>query len=972
MWFNIYAKQNPTKTQSAYNKFAAVVALLGIFGAFGVFVTPQSAKADFASRCSATGVVLCTGFDSFNEVDSFAYGNENGDFLATFNTVNKASGAGSMQFEIPGLTPANSSGGWERVVDEFGNGFGPGETFYVQYRQRFSSAMFNTAMGGSGWKQSEITTTFGGYGDPVEIGLFNQNIAGATRVYKGATVYTPSATVNYVADEWMTFYVRVQIGTWNSANSSISVWAARENQPLTQIVNQSSVTLTENPNDPGSGYNKIILGPNNSNKLATTAHTPAFTWYDELIVSTSPIEDPGLDSQAPTVPTGLAATAVSATQVNLIWNASTDNVGVTSYRVFRNGTQVANPITNSYQNSGLTASTNYNYTVAAVDAAGNVSAQSTSVSVTTPAAPDTQAPSVPTGLTATVISSTQINLTWNASTDNVGVTGYRLFRNSTQIASPTGTSHQNVGLTPATTYSFAVAAFDAAGNVSIQSAAVTATTQAAADTTAPSAPTGLAASVVSSTQINISWNASTDNVAVTGYKVFRNGTEVGTTTTTSYQNTGLTGSTAYTFAVRAFDAAGNNSSQSNTITATTQSAPDTQAPTVPLNFSATAVSTTQINLTWTASSDNVGVAGYRIYRNGSLIETINTTSLQNTGLTPATSYSYTVAAFDAAGNASAQSTAVLATTQTSSGGGGGGGSDTIAPSIPGSLTATAVSAHRINLAWSPSGDNVAVAGYKIFRNGTQVGTTTSTSYQDTGLAVKTTYRYRVSAYDTSNNNSGLSAEAVSTTPNDKTPTISNFSATTTGIVLGQSTTITWDVADATEVIIDQGIGRVPNTGSATVSPRTSTNYVLTANGPEGATVRSVMVNVIDPTAPTTSYRDGTLILDRGTIYITEYGLKRRIVNMAAFNGLGYKLINTVKANITNIREGNPIGTSNMRHTRGNVVLDSTGTVYFMGTDLRYPFPSAQVFLSWGVDFGDIVPMNSFDAAVPIGPIVQMR
>ncbi|MGH8605351.1 MAG: fibronectin type III domain-containing protein, partial [Gammaproteobacteria bacterium] len=91
-------------------------------------------------------------------------------------------------------------------------------------------------------------------------------------------------------------------------------------------------------------------------------------------------------------------------------------------------------------------------------------------------ASDTTAPSVPTGLTATAVSSSQINLSWNASTDNVGVAGYKLSRGGVQIASVTGTSYQNTGLSPSTTYTYTVAAYDTAGNASAQSAGVSATT----------------------------------------------------------------------------------------------------------------------------------------------------------------------------------------------------------------------------------------------------------------------------------------------------------------------------------------------------------------------------------------------------------------------------------------------------------------------------------------------------------------
>jgi chitodextrinase len=90
--------------------------------------------------------------------------------------------------------------------------------------------------------------------------------------------------------------------------------------------------------------------------------------------------------------------------------------------------------------------------------------------------PDTTPPSVPTGLSATAVSSTQINLSWTASTDNVGVTGYDVFRNGTQVGTTATTSYQDTGLTPDTTYSYTVAAYDAAGNVSAQSTAASATT----------------------------------------------------------------------------------------------------------------------------------------------------------------------------------------------------------------------------------------------------------------------------------------------------------------------------------------------------------------------------------------------------------------------------------------------------------------------------------------------------------------
>jgi chitodextrinase len=280
---------------------------------------------------------------------------------------------------------------------------------------------------------------------------------------------------------------------------------------------------------------------------------------------------PAPDTQAPAVPTGLTATAISTTQINLAWNAATDNVGVTSYKVFQGGTQLGTVPGTSASVTALSPGTTYNFTVSACDAAGNCSAQSASVSRATLAvAVDTQAPSVPTGLSATAFSTTQINLAWTASTDNVGVTGYRIFQGGALLATVTGTSASATGLSPGTTYSFTVSACDAAANCSAQSApASRATLPVAVDAQAPTVPTGIAATAFSTTQINLAWSASTDNVAVTGYRVFQGGALLGTVTGTSAAATGLLPGTMYSFTVSACDASANCSAQSTSSSATT-------------------------------------------------------------------------------------------------------------------------------------------------------------------------------------------------------------------------------------------------------------------------------------------------------------------------------------------------------------------------------------------------------------------
>ncbi|HET7766797.1 MAG TPA: FG-GAP-like repeat-containing protein [Burkholderiales bacterium] len=378
-------------------------------------------------------------------------------------------------------------------------------------------------------------------------------------------------------------------------------------------------------------------------------------------VAMIPLTPPTADTTPPTTPTGLAASTVSATQITLSWAASSDDVGVTGYRVYRNGALLITlGAVTTLQNTGLSPSTIYTYTVQAVDAAGNASGQSAAASATTPAASDTTPPSIPTGLVATAVSSSQISLSWVASTDDVGVAGYVVLRNGAPLATLGAvTSYQDAGLAPSTAYSYTVQATDAAGNSSGQSAAASAATPGLPDTTVPSTPAGLVASAVSSSQINLSWSASTDNVGVSGYRVYRGGALLVTLgALTAYQDAGLRPSTAYTYTVQAIDAAGNASAQSFAASATTPAAPDTAAPSVPTGLKGTAVSPSQVNLSWKASTDNVRVAGYTVYLNGAAHATATGTTFQHTGLMPGTTYSYRVSAFDAAGNNSASTAPV--------------------------------------------------------------------------------------------------------------------------------------------------------------------------------------------------------------------------------------------------------------------------------------------------------------------------
>ncbi|WP_029251914.1 glycoside hydrolase family 6 protein [Paraoerskovia marina] len=185
------------------------------------------------------------------------------------------------------------------------------------------------------------------------------------------------------------------------------------------------------------------------------------------------------------------------------------------------------------------------------------------------------------------------------------------------------------------------------------------------DTEAPTAPTGLTAGATTATSVALSWDASSDDTAVTGYEVLVDGTVAATSSSTSTTLTGLSADTSYEVAVRARDAAGNRSSASTAVTVTTDEAAsgtDTTAPTVPGGLGASDVTASAATLSWSASSDDTGVAGYEVLRDGAVVATVTTTSYTDTGLSADTAYSYAVRASDAAGNTSAASAAVSVTT----------------------------------------------------------------------------------------------------------------------------------------------------------------------------------------------------------------------------------------------------------------------------------------------------------------------
>ncbi len=596
------------------------------------------------------------------------------------------------------------------------------------------------------------------------------------------------------------------------------------------------------------------------------------------------------DTTPPTVPTNVTAMAVSPTSINLLWTASTDNVGVAGYQVFRNGTQVGTSPTNSYTDPGLTASTPYSYTVAAYDAAGNVSAQSTPAATATTLPPDTTPPTV--SLTAPAGNSTVSGtVTVSATaTDNVGVASVQFQLDGAnlgvaQTMSPYSIVWDTTTMTN-TNHTLTAIATDNYGNTAISSPVIVTVN----NPIVPPPTTGLlgywpfnedagiVADDVSGNGNNatitgaawvpgyigsaLNFNGTTDEVVAGGI----NGITVGTTFTISaWVNASVTTQTAfgriaetqysgglylgvnaagtsYKFIVNnglgatgtcgtSFGCAEGGTVVSNgwhlitgTYDGTTARLYVDQTQVASDTFTAPASETLQLHI----GASYEGGSGW----NG-VIDEVRLYSMALSAAQISAIYNYT-----------------------------GGPADTTPPTAPTSLTAVGISTSAINLAWAASTDPVGVAGYQVFRNGTMVGTTSSLSYRDTGLATSTMYVYSVTAYDTM----GLiSAPSSVQTGATQAPAISNILPI---LITPSGATVTWSTNEPANGQVVYGLTNGYGSGPAT-STALTTAHGFALTGLSSATQYHFQVQSVDAagnvmlsgdnvftTSPTPSYPVG--------------------------------------------------------------------------------------------------------------------
>ncbi len=353
----IFVKETPSMAKPQLILSVLFMSIIGM-------ISPSRA-ADFNTRCQAPGVVRCFGFDSQAETAPYL---ASGDSTPVVDTTIMASGTGSLKMTVPPNSGANTSGDFSMnftpgslnysKTNLYPIQFGSGEEFYVQWRQRFSPEFLAAHYaGGGGWKQAIIgegdrtgvpaysctdihLVTHNNYYrgfpsmyhscgvkdgayesleiyDPATGDYLLQNAVNCRRsLVNSGSPYIPPC-VGYKTNQWMTFQIHVKIGTWYKndqiyhRDSTVQLWVAEDGKASQLVIDRSPESGTGydlvNLDPTNIKYGKVWLLPYNTGKDSSQTYPTAYTWYDELIVSKSKIQDPSAsgDTQPPAPPTGL-------------------------------------------------------------------------------------------------------------------------------------------------------------------------------------------------------------------------------------------------------------------------------------------------------------------------------------------------------------------------------------------------------------------------------------------------------------------------------------------------------------------------------------------------------------------------------------------------------------------------------------------------------------------------------------------
>ena len=572
------------------------------------------------------------------------------------------------------IKTGNTSWQWEAVPN-------------VARTLNFRMTVRDNKAGGAANNSDDMVVTVNGTAGPFIVNSPNSNVTWASGSTQNVTWNVAGTTGNGV----------------NAANVDIFLSTdGGDTYPITlatNVPNDGSQSVVV-PNNQGSQNRIMVKG---SNHIFFDISNSNFTIAGQVVCNAA-------------VPSGLNASGVNSNSANLTWNAVSGATYDLRYRQTGTTTWITNNVSgNSTSVSGLSSLTQYEAQVRSKCSGGSNSAYSNSISFTTTDVQLNYCASASTNVNDEYISRVQLNTINNAS-------GAQFYSDFTGISTTlTKGTQYTITVTPTwtgTVYSEGYAVWidfnrdgdfvdsgelvwsraatnttPVSGNFTIPAGAVENATRMRVsmkynsiptscesftygevedytvviqsqgpDIIAPSAPANLSASNTTQTTTDLNWSAATDNIAVTAYDVYQGASIIATVSGTSYAVVGLSASTSYAFSVRAKDAAGNVSVASNTVNVTTLNPPDTQAPSVPANLSATNTTQTSTSLSWSSSTDNVAVSGYDVYQGSTVIASVSGTSRQVTGLTANTAYTFRVRAKDAAGNISGYSNTVNVTT----------------------------------------------------------------------------------------------------------------------------------------------------------------------------------------------------------------------------------------------------------------------------------------------------------------------
>ncbi len=504
------------------------------------------------------------------------------------------------------------------------------------------------------------------------------------------------------------------------------------------VINFSDTTVT-----PGTTYNYRVIAVGAGGDSAAS--------------NTSGVVTPVLP---PSAPSGLQVTTTTSGQVDLSWtDSSPDETAFRMERALGAGAFVEIAVLGAdvtgFSDLTVAPATTYSYRIRASNSGGN-SGYSATVVVTTLPLP----PTAPSGLASVAISSSRVDLSWmDVSANEDFFLVERALGNGAfaeiAILGPNVTVYSDTAVAPGSTYSYRVRASNSGGASPYSASSVVST-----PILPPSSPSGLSVLAVAPTQVNLSWLDNSSDEA--GFRIERalgNGSFVEIVTVAaniiSYTDTTVSPATSYSYRVRGYNAGG-VSAYCATASATTPLVP----PAAPSNLLAVPISSSQVNLTWTDGSSNE--SGFRIERatgagaySQIALVGANIVAFNDTALSPATSYSYRIRATNSGGDSPFSGTSTAVTLP-------------LPPTAPSGITATVISATRVDVAWIDNSSNE--TSFRLERaigSGAFVVLATlganATSYADTTVSPLTLYKYRVRASN-SGGNSAYSPSVSATTP----------------------------------------------------------------------------------------------------------------------------------------------------------------------------------------------------------------